>query len=603
MHKFLLFANRILLLTAVLVCVTSQAVAQGVGAITRIEKDRVTIDWGVMDGTTVGMYFDAYKMMGRPQAAARTLSPKDAGFVGRLRVDEIYNDYAIAGFVVQKQDATVGDFLQLVIDDQNPLDVPGFRTDKGVITDVKQGMASVNLGRQDGVESGLLFDVVKYLMRTDPATGEPADRRRLLVGKIAVMDVDNEQSVTRILTGAKNISVGDHVELSDRQRGDIEMSRQADESSAMPATPEPDIAGIMLRPEVLGRVDGHRGDHLDVFWKDEQTAGQVPMGTRFGVYRLEVVENALTGVQIGAPMVRIGEAELTDINGQRGTARLIMEDVTVKPGDLVGSMQALEPQVTTSLPPATPKTTVGTSGAVARERRTRDQAYQLSSEIIQAQREINDLKALAGRISNLESSVRKNSTNLSQIRQLVQRIDDRLTDNVQVGGEKSELEIYGSNADDANVKRYVFSDDIDVKVMFKDNTAFLMLEMDTTGMVTQAVPVSDSTAREMTKTDILPEPDGSETSVDSLLALDAESSMMSWLKKFGLYGGILLAVVAVGMGAMMFLKKKKGGGGAAPAAVDDDDDDDYDEDEDEEEEEEDDDLETVTEEELEEDVM
>lgn len=527
------------------------AVAQEMtGGVIQIDGEDIVVDWGSKDGIQEGMHFILYrnKEMVHPATGERINVQRD--LVGRIEVHKVDEQYAVGKLIRQVKTPVVGDMVELVIDSGAPLAPPPASEQKdGKVIDVRSGHVAFDLGEQEGVESDLLFDVVRYADSVHPRTGEFLGRKRIELGQIKVIKVENENSIGRIISRGEDVRVGDQVELSNQQLADLELELLGTQQTQGGA------GGIQNR--YIGEIISIQGNAISVRWYGA-SRGQV--GERLGVYRQETMVHPVTAQIIGEPMVLIAQVLIDEVNGNTAQGTLTNIEAVVSQNDQVGLLS--EDVLLAALPgqrpaPAMPvkRRSLATKGAAA-------EAQSITEQVIRNQRELYALRGMSDKLERIERSIGEQQAVTRHLQRDITLIKERLNALTLKGGQSligggPGIEFLGSDDAEVQTMRFAYTDDVDLQVQVHGKTFLVKMDVDSVKLEDITDAVEDSAGMAMA-----PQLDEEgDTMINPLLAEEGQEEVSEggFFSGWVLYAGIGILLLLLGGGGFFFMQKRKSG--------------------------------------------
>jgi len=363
--------------------------------IVKIEGNNIYVNWGSNDGIRVGMVFSAYRGIGVRHPTTSEEFEIEKELVGNIKISEVFPEYSIGKMVSKRIEPRIGDYLELIINsggEEDILSLSLMDNKKGLILSIDEGIVNVNVGEDDGIQAGLLFDVVREVILKHPVTGENLERKKYLVGKISVESVKKGMSVCDILSGWEDIKVGDEVVLSERQRSDMGIDVLGREKELVSELSEKELEKLLLSPEKLieqkffGKILKINSEtNTAVFsWEEGFNKSIISQGNNLGIYRKERVIHPITKVEIGIPEILIGEGSFIRIIGNNGELRILNTEAQIKKGDIVGLVEERPSEMPESR--RTAETTIGKRIDLRKEAET------LTQDVIRIQDDLDRLR-------------------------------------------------------------------------------------------------------------------------------------------------------------------------------------------------------------------
>ena len=454
--------------------------------IVKIEGNNIYVNWGSNDGIRAGMVFSAYRGIGVRHPTTSEEFEIEKELVGNIKITEVFPEYSIGKMVSKRIEPRIGDYLELIINsggEEDILSLSLMDNKKGLILSIDEGIVNVNVGEDDGIQAGLLFDVVREVILKHPVTGENLERKKYLVGKISVESVKKGMSVCDILSGWEDIKVGDEVVLSERQRSDMGIDVLGREKELVSELSEKELEKLLLSPEKLieqkffGKILKINSEtNTAVFsWEEGFNKSIISQGNNLGIYRKERVIHPITKVEIGIPEILIGEGSFIRIIGNNGELRILNTEAQIKKGDIVGLVEERPSEMPESR--RTAETTIGKRIDLRKEAET------LTQDVIRIQDDLDRLRAMSDRIRNIEKSIASQKVVTSALKKDISDIKEKLSFIAESGGislipPQTTMELYGAHPEKAKSFRIKYTDDIDVKFQFRDRTLLVSLDVD-----------------------------------------------------------------------------------------------------------------------------
>ena len=558
------------------------------GKIIKAEKDKVEINWGTEDGIVEGVKMNVYRKIDivHPVTGEKYGQGKD--IIGVIEIINSSRNYSVANIVSSLKLFKQGDFVEIAFV-QSDIESKGVFTEKGVVTNV-QGMRIIfDLGSNDGVEQDLIFDVIRQQpSQIHPTTGELMAGRQIRIGKINTISVEKDRSMGEILSSTQGIEIGDLLELSSIQKGDIEFEQSL--TKLQPAQKErdritnrPSDSNILDDQIVRGIVTRIDGNDVYFMWDNGY---HYEAGKTFGIYKLEKIIHPISKKEIGDKLIQIAKINLTESKNNGGKGRIITRDSRINIRDLVGLLTEEEKPVqnASAMKPVEQKTEPSEE---RKQTSKTQQAKSVANEINQIQAEIQSLKNLSRRINGIERNLREQKQITEKLEKQVDLILQAVAPEMKDGKQitlvdgKATSEIYQPAGQNTNTLSIKYSDDMNVKFQVADKTLLVSLEADSlkineisnTGGPEASQRIADDRSEgvkpEMVSQD---ESEGAQTSL-----IDKVPFFKNKLLLIGIAGGLLLIA-----GALFFLIKVKKG---KSAGIPEDEDEEMDEEMEEEEEE------------------
>jgi len=552
------------------------------GRITRIDGNDVFINLGSDDGLLVGMQFDVFRLtdVKHPSTGVKIYSEREV--IGSFKLTQVFPAYSQGKILYKSETFEPGDYIELVLDVSPSSMEP--TSASGLITDVRGGVISFNMGSSDGVEVGLLFDIFRKVDKRHPDTDIPLGESKVRIGQIAAVSVQDEESVGRIVEGS-DIAIGDLVELAMEQEADRTFSikdQTVFEKTVPVKTSSSSLSTDTDENAILAYVESSKGEKITFSIPEGVNTGRISSGTIASVYRKERLIHPITGAEIASPIVEIAQIQITGVKGRSGSGKILKRDASLQKGDWICQADELS------------AFQISTSDVVSRmpSRRAGDlkrEAQDLTYEIIQIQRDINTLRGMVTRIDRIEKDI---AAQKSTTRRLANDIADIKKSIQQAGSEafisgRSESEIFDLHPDKARSLSFVYTDETGIEFEHQGKKYVVSVDGDSlrlafvereSGIKTAVEPEGESS--EIYETEkgkprepqVLKDKESQMGTVKSMDDIDTEGvedateqSFLGANWKFiaGVVGGLALIVI----GLLMFLKKKEGGKPKAKKSV------------------------------------
>ncbi len=527
---------------------------QSESSIVKIDGSDIYLNWGSNDGIEPGIIFNAYRMTGMSHPATNEQMEIERDLVGSIMVTDIFPEYSIGKVISKRQNPKVGDYLELVINFSDKEIVTTNK--KGIIISIDGGKVEVNVGKNDGIQQGLIFDVMREEVLAHPVTGELLDKRNILVGKISIESVKGVTSVGDVIAGWEDIKVNDNIVLSEAQRSDMGIDRLTEEKEQN-AVQEGKISEMELEKLISpGESKDFLGKIVNVDNKARQAVFSIEsgydkrwfrQGNNFGIYRKEKILHPITKVELGSPEVMIASGSFIRLSGQNGVLDIIDMETNINKGDFV---KFREQTARSSGPRRTAKSTVGKKIDLQSE------AEYLTQEILRIQDDIDDLKTFSNKINSIEKSLSSQRRITNALRKDINDIKGKLDILIEGGGvgslipSQTTMELYGAHPEKAKSLKINYADGINVKVQYQDEVLWVSLDVDS--------GKAKSKTKDIEQKKSFVEEGPVETAEDEEIIPLSEllDEKPSFLKKylFHILGG--LVVLGGGFFAFSFLKKK-----------------------------------------------
>ena len=456
---------------------------QNESSIVKIDGKDIYVNWGSNDGIARGVVFNIYRSEDRSHPITGEDVDKQSLPIGSIKIFEVFPEYSIGRLQSRVQDPQVGDYLELIVDSGE--ENPAGNTQMGSVTNIDKGRIEINVGSEDGIQEGLLFDVVRDMVLKHPVTGEMLDRRKYIVGKISVSSVDKNSSICNVLSGWEDIRIDDEIALSEKQRSDMGVDiAQKETSQQIPLEKElveiliPEKKEIPLH-KFFGKVIqvNNKTKTIVFSWDKGFDGSSINQGANVGLYRKERVVHPITKVEIGSPEILIGKGNYVRTVKGNGEVKVLIAETSLKKGDMIG---ILTEEPISQVTKRTTETTIG------KPLNLKQEAERLTQEVVNIQNDIDELKLLKNRISAVEKGISSQREITNKLRKDVEEINNKLTLLVEGGGaspipsQTTTMELYGTRPEDVKTYQIKYTDDINVKVQFQDNTLLVSLGVDST---------------------------------------------------------------------------------------------------------------------------
>jgi hypothetical protein len=508
------------------------------GKITKISGDKIEINLGTLDGIVKDTHIEIYKKskLLHPVTGEEIRTQKER--IGVIRIDGAGYDKSSGTLVTYQKTPVVGDLVEIMLDDYEYTLDDKTLASKGQVKDLGLNNAIITLGKRDNIEEGLIFDVYRSSQAVNPETGEKIPSKAEKVGKLIVSTVRETDSYCRIVDGA--IQIGDEVTLANEQQDDINLQRRLYDQ------PDEVVQQVMKDPGIgrIYKIDAE-GIHLYFDKLYNFKAGDI-----LAVYRHEKLIHPVTNKFLGEELIKVGEISLTDLSNKEGIAKVISSDADIKVADVVKVLRlaSREPDAVTE---ETGDPAVDDSGM-------RQQALNLTKEILSIQKELSSLKVMAYKVDQIDRELREQRKLTTSLQEDVAELKDLIKYGTIERKEPldggPEVSILGETPSKENTLTVRYSDDIPLKFQIKNRTLTVGIDVDSSRFTGMEYQADDSTAAMMM----------------------AETVSGAWYTNWLFWAGAtILELLAIGF-LVMTIKKKKG----KVSAGDDEDMDEEEEDED-----------------------
>jgi len=454
------------------------------GKILKVSRDKVEINWGTEDGIVVGLKMNVYRKVDIIHPVTKERYGQGKEVIGQIEIVNASTSFSVGKIVSSVKFFQPGDFVEIAFV-KSDIEERGVRQQKGIITDIQGDRVQFDLGKADGVEKGLIFDVYRQAeSQIHQTTGELIEGEKSLVGKITVVSAEKNRSVGEVISSSGEIQAGDLLELSDYQKGDLEVESRMREQQRASQIPdqraEVTLSDIDVFTEqvVKGVVTKVENDDVYFLWDN---GFSFKPGDKLGIYRQEKITHPITGKEIGNKLILIARVELLQSTEHGGMGKIISKDAAVKWKDLVGILTDEKPvqQVSSVIPPPQGKKQTGKPSPQVQEARN------LVNEINQIQKEIRYLRGLQNKINNIEKSVaeqKRVTENLEKtVNQILEAVAPELKEGQQISlvPSKASMEVFDRPGTSEHTMRIKYTDDIDVKFQVANKTLYVTMDADT----------------------------------------------------------------------------------------------------------------------------
>lgn len=205
------------------VTLPSQSNAQDRGVIISMKNGTVQLNWGTVDGMQEGIVLDVYREEIVTHIATGERLGSNEKFIGKIEITESQSDRSSANTIEYSEPFQMGDILKISYDESVVSGSVMQGIEKGTVTDVDNTVITFNMGRFDGVEQNIYFDIFRDEgLSIHPVTGAPVVPKRIYIGRLVVTDVEDDRSVGQLIARERDILSGDRVELALEQPSDLE---------------------------------------------------------------------------------------------------------------------------------------------------------------------------------------------------------------------------------------------------------------------------------------------------------------------------------------------------------------------------------------------
>jgi len=463
----------------------SSVSAQTGGMITGFENGKVRINWGTTDGLVNGIVLNVFKKIDVIHPVTHEKFDTSETGIGKIEITECYPDYSLAKIISASQQFSVGNSVKISFDAGAVSGVLQ-AAEKGTVTGINNQLVKFNMGRRDGVEEKLIFDVFRVAgPKVHPVTGEVLEARNTYIGKVMVMRVTEEDATAQIIAQEQEIQAGDRVILSPQQTGDLEMMPDttmgifAEETAEKPLGLRRQAAEFSLPDNIIAAVTRISGRDIYFIWRGDYG---FPAGRVFGVYRREELRHPETKKLIGKPLILLGKIKLIESIGKLGRGVIITSDAEMLPRDFVG---LTEGETVESGQIITP----GNAAEVYQAQRSDilQQAQELTVQVQQIQAEMTVLGNALDKLDRIDRELaaqkvlsQKLSESVEEIKMLI-RNEGFPVESVALQPSRAAAERIESPGSNANILRLKYTDDIDVKLELVNKTLLVSLDIDSAG--------------------------------------------------------------------------------------------------------------------------
>jgi len=548
-------------------CITVSVQAQSFGRVMGFENNMVRINWGTNDGLVQGILLNVFQEVAIYHPVTRERFGSSESIVGTIEVAECFPDYSFARIVDSTEQIRIGNIVRISFDS------PDFSSDegeaeKGTIINVNNRLVKFNMGRFDGVENNLIFDVFRYLGPSrHPVTGEQVEPENLYIGKVVVMSVEDKEALAQIITQEREITTGDHVLLSAQQESDLEIMPRQQQAAVQAATPEVQQEEPQKLPETISPPDNVVGTvtrvaDRDIFfiWRGDYdfSAGRV-----FGVFRKEELRHPETNRVIGNPLILLGKISLVESIGEVGRGAVLSSDADILPQDLIGLTEGETVQSGQVVTPANAEEVYQ-----ARRSDLLEQAQDLTEQVQQIQGEMTVLRSTLDRLDRIdrELSAQKALTNsmnqsLEEIKMLL-RGEGFPVESAELIPSRANVERIEMPGSESNVLRLKYTDDIAVKLELIDKTLLVSLDVDSLGRTRMVSSMPTEAARPGIPADTTHVPPDTITGTGLIETVGEEEAAGKPFYSNWIFLSVVILILIGAAGALYFLlvlKKKKTG--------------------------------------------
>ena len=551
------------LLVSVLIVGLTNIHAQQKGMITSIGNSTVRINWGTLDGLVQGVILNVYREDVRIHPATEEVLGTSEKLIGKIEVTSSEPNNSTARVVEFTNSFRLGDVVKVSFDDSRRLTNFAQELDKGTIQDVNNLIITFNMGRLDGVEPNLLFDIYRQEgASVHPVTGEPIDPVRFYIGRLQVTSTSDNFSMGQIIERERDVIIGDRVELSNLQAGDIAMETQPAAEMPAPVIPEttilPESQQMTFPDNMVGTVTRVSDRDLYFIWRGDYG---FPAGRIFGLFRRIEIRHPETGFVIDNPLIQIGTATLRESIGKLGRATIATFDDDILPQDLVGLSEG---ETISSGQVITPEN----SQQVFEAQRSDilELARELANNTMQLQAEMRMVKADLDRLDRIDRDLaaqmaltQQTFESINEIKMMLRR-EGYSVEGFDLPLSRASVERTEIPGSGIRSLRLNYTDDITVNFQLAGNNILVTLEVDSLGNIagmrqTQSIPGQDIIGMDSTQ-----QAEGPITGPGTSLESGEPEEVESTPFYKSIFGIATMIVVLFGvLGALYFfvLKKKK----------------------------------------------
>ena len=511
------------------------------GKITKISGNKIEINLGSLDGIVKDTNIEIYKKsrLLHPVTGEEIRTQKER--IGVIRIDDIEYDKSSGTLVTYQKTPVVGDLVEIMLDDYEYVMNDKVLTGRGQVKDAGLNSAIITLGKRDNIEEGLIFDVFRSSQAVNPETGEKIQSKSEKVGRLLVSTVRETDSYCRIVDGS--IQIGDEIALAEEQQDDINLERRLYDQ------PEETAVQVMKDPGI-GRIYKIDSGGIHIYF---DKLYNFKAGDILAVYRNEKLIHPVTNKFLGEELIKVGEISLTDLTDKEGIAKVISSDADIKVADVVKVLRLAAREPAAAEQPG---------DTAADDAGMRQQAINLTQEILSIQKEISTLKVMAYKVDQIDRELKEQRRLTTSLQEDVSELKDLIKYGTIERKEPleggPEVRLLGETATKENTFTVRYSDDIPLKFQIKNKTLTVGIDVDSSRFTGMEYPEDDSTAAMM---------------MSGAVGGAWYTNWMFWA------GATILELLAIGF-LVMTIKKKKG----KVSAVDEDEEE-YDEEEEMEEEE------------------
>jgi hypothetical protein len=536
-----------------LVIGASYSIAKQKGSVTAVKDKTVQINWGTYDGIVPGVAIDVYREKVITHTATGERLATQLELIGTIEVTECQLNTASSVITRQSDQIRAGDILKISFSKSEKQAVQQPKEEKGTIRSVNNAIVTFSLGKADGVEKNFYFDIYRVISASvHPITGAALEPKKSYIGRLIVTSVDDQYSTGQVIHREQDVQVGDKVELSKLQAGDIEIEKSkippekeqkpkplpVPEQIRQQAPAKQEAALPVLADNIVGTIKRVSGKDLYFVWKAQY---EFPLGRVFGIFRQVEIKHPKTGFVLEKPFIQIGTATLRESISELGKAVIASNDADILPNDLIGLMggeTAASKQVIT--PENAEQVYTTQSSDIMKSAQT------LAERVNRIDAEMTVIRSALDRLNRIDRELAVQKTVSTQTLATLNEIKTMLSgEGVLTGGSfppqsrasAERLEIPGSKT---NVLRLQYTNDIGVDFQLVGNRLVVSLAVDTTGLLklipktqtVEAEPIrkQTDTTQQITEKTLVTAPTDT-TAKASKLPVTAQPFWKNWINK------------------------------------------------------------------------
>ncbi len=559
------------------------------GRITRIDGDKVRVNWGSDDGVLAGMMLDIVKRKRLVHPSTGEILRIEKENLGKIRLQKVQSDYSEGVITKSSGNPNVGDMVE--IDLTAPIINDGAsQNNEAKVTGINGDIVTINVGTKDGVEKGLIFDVESGNAVRNPATGQIVAGGSGKVAKIMVIGVEENTSMCRLFSGS-GLKVNDRIVLAGQQQSDMNLERQTMPAVNRTTQPQanytqPDFNQTSFtqaeRKDERGIVANTDGGRVFINWNRNES---FDAGKELEIYRRERMVHPVTGADLGSPYVKIGKVRLTESLSRVAYAEILSNDTDIRQNDIVCLDFEAVPETVTQ--EASRKNTTRPDKKPASPVK---RAKSLAEQINEIQKDMKYIRRLINKVNSVEKGLASQKKATDQLTKDVELIKEILQGNLPSGtltrGEGADVELGMLGGTERIIR---VGEGVNVKLQFNGRNIDISMETDSSLAAYPGASGDDMTPGDNAsgEGDTLQSNDGqaqddskpgqnesgsedqdkpengssgkpkintsSEGQDYSIIKKSVSSSFLLWL-----VGGV--TALALAGGVFTFLKKRKGGG-------------------------------------------